>query len=86
MAIGIDGGISILGLLAGVAVGLLLLSEIPKSVGIDGTTLRLFESFWEAEFGDPDRELLALPGTFFFFTSASESLLSELSSLDDSVI
>lgn len=76
---GNDGGGSNFGRLAGVDVGLLLFSEPkPKSVGID---LRLPST------GEADRELLfELPFGFFFFNSTSESLLSELSSLDESTI
>lgn len=77
---GNDGGGSNFGRLAGVDVGLLLFSDPPRSVGIENFRL-LFST------GEADRELLfELPFAFFFFTSTSESLLSELSSLDESEI
>lgn len=76
---GNDGGGSNFGRLAGVEVGLLLFSDTPKSVGIDA--LRLLST------GEAERELLfELPFGFFFFISTSESLLSELSSLDESLV
>lgn len=89
---------------AGVAVGLLLLSDMPRSVGIE-LILRLVESWPPPTTGDTDREWLfwlldngiecpelgpALDDEDFFFfeefgiASSSESLVFELTSLEES--
>lgn len=74
---GRDGGGSNFIRFAGVDVGLLLFSDPPRSN--DMPALRLLST------GEAERELLfEFPFGFFFFTSISESLLSELSSLDES--
>lgn len=98
--------VSVLKRFAGVAVGLLLLSEIPRSVGIE-LILRLEKSCPPPTTGDTDREWFwwwdgadcpeIAPGfedeDFFFFeapflgeVSSSDSLVFELTSLDESFL
>ena len=81
--VGSDGNpSSILGFLAGVAVGLLLFSDVvanDKSEGKLEVALRLFEPEVEAppSIGEAEREFVLLTSFFFLVVAASESLESE---------
>lgn len=75
-------GVSNFCFLAGVETGLLLFSEVVASLSVG--SLRFDASLCD-KLGDAERELLALfVSRFLFFVSGSESLLSELESVDES--
>lgn len=78
---------SVLGFLAGVAVGLLLFSEAVvevRSVGKLVVALRLLGPELEApSIGEAEREFVLLISFFFLLVAASESLESELKTLEE---